>query len=191
MTDSAESPDARTRILRTTLELIGRDGLVGLTNRRVARAAQVSLGSLTYHFDSQQQLMEEALRLFLREEVERLSALTDQLAAATLTPEQGTQALQATLQTETERRVAKIELYLHAFREPGLRDAAMRCFAEYDRLATAALAALGIPDAEAVAPMMVAMIDGLQLRRLASGEQELEIAAPLQTILGSLQRDAG
>ena len=79
-----------------------------------------------------------------------------------------------------------LELYLQAYRDPGLRPAAMRCFAAYDRLAGAALRALGVSEPDAVATLMVAIIDGLQLRRLASGQRELAVAEPLEALLAAL-----
>src|SRR5438552_8761994 len=91
---------ARSRILNATLSLIGREGLAGLTNRRIARESGVSLGSLTYHFDSQQALLRDALDLFLSEEVERLTVIADQLATASLSPRDAARTLEALLQSE-------------------------------------------------------------------------------------------
>jgi hypothetical protein len=39
-----------------------------------------------------------------------------------------------------------------------------------------------------LAPMLVAVIDRLQLRRLASCEQELRLAGPLQAMLSALRQ---
>jgi DNA-binding transcriptional regulator YbjK len=187
MSEGDKREDLRSRVLRATLQLIGREGLAGVTNRSVARAARVSLGTLTYHFDSQRTLLREALDLFLDEETARLSTLTEQLASAPVTVEDAARALEAILETEPERRAAKMELYLQASRDPQLREAARRCFAAYERLATAALEALEIADAAQIAPVVVATIDGLQLRRLASGERRLQIPAALQPVLAALR----
>jgi len=73
---TAAPPDTRERILRTTVELIGREGIGAVTNRRVASAAGVSLGSLTYHFASQVELLRESLLLFVGEEVARAEEVT-------------------------------------------------------------------------------------------------------------------
>ena len=180
---------ARDKVLRAALELVGENGVAGLTNRNVARRAGVALGSLTYHFDSQTALLREALALFLAEETERLEQLAEAVRDAKLTDEQGAQALEAMLEQEPARRIAKLELYLHATRDPELVEAAQVCFAAYDRLAASALRAVGVADAEGLAPLMVAIIDGLQLRRLATGEAKLQLAGPLRTLLGGV-RDA-
>ena len=181
---AAAGDDTRAKVLRATLELIGQGGVVAVTNRNVARQAGVSLGSLTYHFDSQTALLRESLELFLAQEVERLEALAQQLAQATLTPEQGATALSALLEQEPERRIAKLELYLHAARDTDLRPAAVECFAAYDRLAGAAIEALGIEADEGLARVFVAVIDGLQLRRLASGEAKLPLEELLRRVQG-------
>jgi DNA-binding transcriptional regulator YbjK len=163
---------------------------VAVTNRTVAQRAGVSLGSLTYHFESQTALLRESLELFLAEEVERLGALADGLREARLTPEQGAAALEALLEQDPERRIAKLELYLHAARDTELRPAALECFAAYDRLAESALAALGIAGDADLARVFVAVIDGLQLRRLASGEEKLHVAQPLEQLLRQLEPDS-
>lgn len=182
---------ARDKVLRAALELVGESGVAGLTNRNVARRAGVALGSLTYHFESQTQLLHEALALFLAEETARLQRLADALRDAELTDEQGVEALQTLLEQQPERRIAKLELYLHATRDPSLVDAAMECFAAYDQLAASALRSLGVADADRLAPVMVAVIDGLQLRRLASGEARLELAEPLRALLRGVRADPG
>ncbi len=40
--------DARHRIIDATLHLVGSHGIAGITNRRIASRAEVSLGSITY-----------------------------------------------------------------------------------------------------------------------------------------------
>lgn len=185
---AAPAADTRSKLLRAALELIGEGGVGELTNRTVARRAGVALGSLTYHFESRTAMLREALALFISEETARLEELTTALRDARLTDGQGVAALETLLEGDTPRRIAKLELYLQATRDPDLVGAARECFAAYDRLAASAFAALGIEDADALAPVLVAVIDGLQLRRLASGEAKLEIAEPLRLLLGGMRR---
>lgn len=190
MPSPASPEDSRTRILRATLRLVSEGGVGNVTNRNVARESGVSLGSLTYHFDSQATLLRESLELFIAEESERLAALRDQVDGARLTADQAALALQALLEQDRGRRIAKFALYLEAAREPQLRDAALRCFDAYDELAASSLRAFGVQDAEQVAPIMVAIVDGLQLRRLASGEADLRLAEPLGLLLRGLSSAA-
>ncbi len=62
------STSVRDRIIASTLHLIGTDGIAGITNRRIAAHANVSLGSITYHFPSQPDLLRSALTTFVAEE---------------------------------------------------------------------------------------------------------------------------
>ena len=179
--------DARVRIVRSTLGLIGEAGVGRVTNRSVAQAAGVSLGTVTYHFESQAELLREALDLFLAEETERLRALVAQVEAAELTVEQGAAGLQALLEDRPARRIAKFELYLQAARDPALRPAARRCFEAYDDLAVATLRTLGVAEPERAAQLMIAIVDGMQLRRLAVGARDLPIAEPLKAVLEALR----
>jgi DNA-binding transcriptional regulator YbjK len=67
--------DRRSTILDATLRLIATDGVDSITHRRVATAADVPLGSTTYYFESREQLLREAFRLYLT----RIWALQTQL----------------------------------------------------------------------------------------------------------------
>ena len=57
-------PDRRDRIIDAALEVIARDGVAGTSHRRVAREADVPLGSMTYHFDSMDELLRSAMTRF-------------------------------------------------------------------------------------------------------------------------------
>jgi DNA-binding transcriptional regulator YbjK len=159
----------RERILHAVLRVIGIDGVAGVTNRRVAREAEVSLGSLTYHFTSQRELLREAMLLFVGEEAARLTELARASPAGSL---DAVAALVERVAVETRfghEQIAPLELYLQAGRDPSLRDAAAACFEAYDRIATAVLARLGVPSPDRLAGPVVALLTGMQLRRLATG----------------------
>ena len=162
-------PAARERILHATLALIGEQGMAGVTNRAVAARAGVSLGSLTYHFGSQTDLLREALLLFVGREAERLAALGDGLGdGATPELDEVAAAVQRIVQAADRREVlAQLELYLQASRDPRLREVAARAYAAYDDAARTVLVALGVPDPEPLIPAVVALVDGFELRRLA------------------------
>ncbi|TDQ05670.1 TetR/AcrR family transcriptional regulator [Labedaea rhizosphaerae] len=165
------SEGTRERILRAVLRVIGAEGVAGVTNRRVAKAAGVSLGSITYHFETQRDLQREALLLFVREETERLAALAQaqvgpvSLADAAVIVEQVAES--TTFGRDEE--LAPLELYIQAGRDPDLRDAAADCFAAYDQIARTVLTGLGVADPDRLAGPVVALLAGLQLRRLATG----------------------
>ncbi|MGI9210764.1 MAG: TetR/AcrR family transcriptional regulator [Rhodococcus sp. (in: high G+C Gram-positive bacteria)] len=166
-----ESSSVRSRIIDATLHLVGTDGIAGVTNRRIASRAQVSLGSITYHFPTQEDLLRAALTHFAREETTRLREIADSYRgkemsvqdAATLT-EQVAESL-----AFSAERIAPFELYVQAGRDPNLRAAADECWRAYDALTFTILTELGIPRAETLTPTLVATIAGLQLRRLSTG----------------------
>jgi DNA-binding transcriptional regulator YbjK len=164
--------DTRQRILRSTLRLIGEHGVGAVSNRRVASAAGVALGSLTYHFPSQTQLLREALVLYVHEEVERLQAIAAELRSSDPSAAEVAAEVQRIVERSSSRleQVAELELHLHASRDPDLQDASARCFAAYEDLAAAALEALEVPDPARYARAVVAVMCGLSLRRLGTGE---------------------
>ena len=55
-------PDRKSRIIDAAIEVIAEHGVAGTTSRRIAAAADVPLGSITYHFDSIDDLLEQAFR---------------------------------------------------------------------------------------------------------------------------------
>jgi TetR/AcrR family transcriptional regulator, regulator of biofilm formation and stress response len=173
--------DVRQRIILAVLEIIGADGVAAVTNRRIASRAGVSLGSVTYHFPAQHELLRESLRYFVAEETRRLTELAERQRYEELSLEQaGTLVGQVASSTGFDsEHIAPFELYIQAGRDPRLRDAAAECFAAYDRLAIRILTALGVPDAQRAASAAVALVVGLQLRRLATGSTTDELVDAL------------
>ncbi|MFI6521147.1 TetR/AcrR family transcriptional regulator [Spirillospora sp. NPDC050679] len=162
----------RDRILRATLRLIGEQGVGAVTNRAVARLAGVSLGSLTYHFPSQTDLLRETLQKFVDEEIERITAYAVRLRDSGIDPDQAADQVEKAIVEFAygPEQIANLELHLHAARDPDVRTTAVRSVEAYDRLATAVLTALEIPEPERHAPAVVAMLYGLAMRRLATGD---------------------
>jgi AcrR family transcriptional regulator len=176
--------DARERILNATLRLVGERGIGAVTNRAVATAAGVSLGSLTYHFPSQADLLRECLTRYVDLEIEQAAKLADGLAAEGATRAEAAAEVErfiAGLPSRLEQ-VATLELHLHASRDPAMRPAAIRSVAAYERLAAAVLTALAVPDAERHAPTFVALLYGLAVRRLAIGDTEASGTAEALTL---------
>ncbi len=181
---------ARERILAAVLDVVGTAGIPAVTNRRIAARAGVSLGSVTYHFATQTDMLREALLMFVDGEARRLAGLAQDYRARFPAGAAPALASAAELVTEvaeslafTAEQVASFELYVQAGRDPALREAAAQCFAAYDGLAVTVLGALGVPGPERLAPAVVGMITGLQLRRLATGEPGREVGEALLQLL--------
>jgi DNA-binding transcriptional regulator YbjK len=65
-------PGRRDRIVEACLDVIADVGVDGTTHRRVAAAADVPLGSMTYHFDGMDDLLREAFALFADRAADRM-----------------------------------------------------------------------------------------------------------------------
>jgi AcrR family transcriptional regulator len=184
--DRRRAPETRERILRATLALLAEEGTAALSNRRIAAAADVALGSLTYHFPSQASLLRESLLLYVGEEVERLVAIAAALAERDPTPEQVAADVEALIGRPSggPGPLAELELHLQAARDPELQEASARCFAAYEALAASALGTLGIADPAPHASAFVALITGLGVRRLGTGAADTEaVSGALLTLL--------
>ncbi|WP_430336231.1 TetR/AcrR family transcriptional regulator [Rhodococcus sp. ACT016] len=180
----------REQILAVTLDMIGEKGIGGVSNRAIAKAAGISLGTLTYHFGSQEDLLSEALNAYVDDEIERLTAMKQRLA---VTSSVDTEAAFDSARVEVEDRpernqqIAQLELYLQATRSDELKDAARRCFTAYDQVAKSLLEALELPGAERYASLFGAMIDGLELRRLATNEPAIDLGEALETVRAGIE----
>ena len=177
--------ETRERILRATVELIGQEGVPALTNRRVAGAAGVALGSLTYHFPSQVDLLRESLLLYVGEEVAKQEEIAAELRSSEPSVEQIAAEVERVVEESTNRiqQLAEIELHLQAARDPALREASLRCFEAYEGVAAAALEMLEVPDAARHARTIVALMYGMGLRRLGTGEDASGVAESLLTVM--------
>lgn len=180
-------PGIRQRIVRAALALIGSEGVAGVTNRKIAAAAGVSLGSITYHFATQRELLTESLVQFVRAETERLTRTARAWEGEVTTFEQAAlivdQLAREAVDPDADAiELAPFELFIHAGREPAMRQAATDSFTAYDVLATTVLRALDVEDPDSLAPHVVALVLGLQIRRIATGDTGVEIADALNKL---------
>ncbi|MET8337668.1 TetR family transcriptional regulator [Streptosporangium canum] len=149
-------PNRRDRIIDVTIEVIAEHGLAGTGHRSVAEAADVPLGSMTYHFASLDELVELAFSRYVSVLADRFDA---RLAAA---PEDGDLAAIVTdvimvdfLQARRDLVLA-YELYLGATRDPALREVTRTWMSRSRR----ALERLTDP---ATAQVLDALLEGLVL----------------------------
>lgn len=114
-------PARRDRIIDACLDVIAERGVAGTTHRRVAEAADVSLGSMTYHFTGMDALLGEAFDRFAR----TFSAGFDASMAACTSAAEAREALARHILHEvpgTPRElVLTQELYTLAARDPRYR----------------------------------------------------------------------
>src|SRR4051812_44563020 len=186
----ARGEERRREILHATLALIERGGVGVVTHRAVGDASGVPLGSVTYYFPTKDELLREALECWVSEEVDRLSAVAAAIEGEQLSPEERAARWGELLRGNDPHQIAQFDLYLQAARDPSLRGAVAEAFTAYERVAAAALRAAGLEDAERVAPMFVALADGLGLRRLADPGTGPAADEALVALFEALGRDA-
>ncbi|AWN47299.1 TetR family transcriptional regulator [Methylobacterium terrae] len=151
-------PDRRARIVRAALDVIAGHGVAGTTHRRIAAAADVPLGSTTYHFANLDDLLTEAFTLLADTVAARFA---ERLAAAGTRAE----ACEAVVDLVVDESWAtprtmllSYELYAYAARVPALR----RVMQDWMGKSRAALERHFAPE---TARALDAMIEGLTIHR--------------------------
>ncbi|MCL6424300.1 TetR family transcriptional regulator [Brachybacterium sp. JHP9] len=119
-------PERRDRIIDACLDVIAEHGVAGTSHRRVAAAADVPLGSMTYHFEGMDALLHEAFSRFADDtaaKVERrMERVTDREGAL----EAFTANIEQDVLTTDRDLVLTLELYTLAARRPAFRDLTSR-----------------------------------------------------------------
>ena len=114
-------PGRRDRLIQATLDVIAEQGVAGATHRSIARAADVPLGSTTYHFASIDELLAEAFTRHAESIAgmfdDRMRTAPDREAAI----EAVVQHVSGDLLGSNRDLVLTVELYVVAARKPALR----------------------------------------------------------------------
>ena len=115
-------PDRRDRLVGVTLELIAEAGVSGVSHRKIAAAADVPLGSMTYHFTGMDELLHEAFTRF----AEHIAGSFQARLSAAENPQEAVEAVVDLVHELSEPgshrdRVLAYELYPLAAREPRYR----------------------------------------------------------------------
>jgi TetR/AcrR family transcriptional regulator, regulator of biofilm formation and stress response len=115
-------PERRSRIVDVAVEIIAEHGVAGTTHRRIAAAADVPLGSLTYHFNGLDDLLAQAFR----RHAERMSRSYEAAFADVRTREDFVDAVTDLIHSDADAEprdwAVAYELYLAALRDPALRE---------------------------------------------------------------------
>ncbi|WP_438024009.1 TetR/AcrR family transcriptional regulator [Sorangium sp. So ce233] len=114
-------PGRRERLVATALDVIAEQGVAGASHRSIARAADVPLGSTTYHFASIDELLAAAFTRHAETVAasfeDRMRAARDREAAVDCLVEH----LASDLLGSARDLVLSVELYVAAARRPALR----------------------------------------------------------------------
>lgn len=165
-------PERRERIVATTMEVIVNEGLAGLSHRKIAAAADIPLGSITYHFASLEDLAVEAFSRY----VASCSDHFEQALAATRSAKELPKVLAAEVGAylaSGKQLALAYELYLGSVRNPRLREL-------MNRWLRSSRGSLSRYLDEPTARVVDALIEGLLLHTLLENEpmkaEELESA---------------
>ncbi|WP_327349173.1 TetR/AcrR family transcriptional regulator [Streptomyces sp. NBC_01321] len=101
------SPERHSELLATAAEVFAAQGYNATTVRKIADAAGMLAGSLYYHFDSKESMVDEILSTFLDE----LWAGYDAVLAAGLGPLETIEALVTESFREIDRHRAAVDIY--------------------------------------------------------------------------------
>lgn len=101
------SPERREELLATAAEVFAAQGYNATTVRKIADAAGMLAGSLYYHFDSKESMLDEILSTFLTE----LWARYDAVLAAGLAPRATIEALVTESFREIDRHRDAVAIY--------------------------------------------------------------------------------
>lgn len=158
-------PERRERIISACLDVIAESGVAGTSHRRVAAAAGVPLGSMTYHFSGMDELLREAFARFSR-------SVSDRFERRMAEAEDAEAARRAIVAIITEdvfgtRRdlVLTHELYTLAAREPAFRTLTNAWMAR-------SRAALERHFDPATARLLDALVEGLTIHRALDTEPQ-------------------
>lgn len=114
-------PDRRDRIVAACLDVIAESGIAGASHRRIAEAAKVPLGSMTYYFAGIDELLHEALTCFASEISERFEQRMTSATDAESAREAVVEIILGDVFRSTRELVISHEIYTLAARDPGYR----------------------------------------------------------------------
>ncbi|WP_353816553.1 TetR/AcrR family transcriptional regulator [Agromyces sp. SYSU T00266] len=172
-------PDRRDRIIDACLDVIAESGVAGASHRRVAERAGVPLGSMTYHFDGIDDLLNQAFARFTTTISERF----EERMASAHDPASALDAVIAIIRDDvfgsSRELVLTHELYTLAARERGYR----RLTAEWMARSRAALEQHFDPE---TARILDALIEGLTLHRALDDDRpdSVDIAGAVVRVIG-------
>lgn len=156
-------PERRERIISACLEVIAESGVAGASHRRIAAAAGVPLGSMTYHFAGIDELLHEAFTRFAT----LVSSRFEERMAAASDPASARAAVVAIILEDVARGRSELvlshELYTLAAREPAYR----ALTTAWMRRSRAALERHFDPE---TARLLDAMIEGVSIHRALDDE---------------------
>lgn len=151
-------PNRKQRIVEACLDVIAERGVAGTSHRIVAEAADVPLGSMTYHFDGFDDLIFQAFSHYAQQAAERFRTRMEHAR----TRDDACEAIAETIADDllgTDRdMVINLELYAIAARKPRFRD----IMTEWTRTVLTSMAPFFDPQ---TAKLLDDVIEGITIHR--------------------------
>lgn len=162
-------PRRRDRIIEVCLDVVAEVGVAGISHRRVAAAADVPLGSMTYHFTSMDELLREAFDRFARTVSDRFEQRMSEASDSAAAERAVVALITDDVFGSSRDLVLSHELYTLAAREPAFRDITNAWMSR-------SRAALEQHFDPLTALLLDALIEGLTIHRALDTEpQDLEV----------------
>jgi DNA-binding transcriptional regulator YbjK len=159
----ATQEQRRVRIADAALQLLAREGARGLTHRAVDAELALPSGSTSYYFRTRAALLAAAAERLIELDMHDMAQISADSAGVSQLLEQWLAP------SARERSMARMELLLAAARDPELRIIA-KARARFIDQAVAGQRGAQQDDARALATALVALVDGLTLHGLVTGE---------------------
>ena len=164
------------RLQEALIEVIGQVGVGGITHRRLAEQAGVSLSATTYYFESKNDMARKAYKFFcdgVIADAERLKSEFDDPTTGSGTRESDAAAIgaymQSLLRASPNESLARIELMLTVARDAEARRSLASDRKAIHEIMVGLMEESGSPLPEADADLVSALISGLLLEYHARG----------------------
>lgn len=179
----------RERLLDAAMRCLEERGYARTTARDLVAASNTNLGAITYHFDSKEALLNEALAECCRRWLQQVREAST--AAAGDPWQSAVDFARHAVQSGRGIAVAYVEAWAQAERAPELRRQLAEHYREFRSSTATLVRSLPAPtdatDPEALAAVLVAVVDGLMIQWLL--EPEAVPASP--RLATALRRLAG
>lgn len=164
------SENTRDRIIDAVVELVAERGLPGISHRLVADRAGVSLSATSYYFGSKAELERTAIEAHYQRRLDDYRRTAELLAISDAGAEEIIDAaVELFTSSDTAMLSAHFEVFLNAARRDDIRALLKPTLDAMRELLLVAIGRLDLPEPDQAATAITAVIEGIELRRLALG----------------------
>lgn len=165
-----QQPSARERILRSAISLIAEVGAERVTHRLLAQRMSLSPGTLTYHFKSREDLVQEAFLIYMDDYVRGLNEALSTRPLVSFDEIARFLAMMTSLgPDQADLATFEYEMISKAQRDPVLKQAVIQWSAQLPNAIASALEAIGEPDPSRTANLLTAICRGAEVDVLTRG----------------------